>query len=83
MQKLSRAKRFKEEIIKIGKLLWQKELIVACSGNLSLRIDRDNILITTHTKPDGDACGSVITMYDVLTAIGKKPKLLFLSEIPE
>ena len=48
MQKLSRAKRFKEEIIKIGKLLWQKELIVACSGNLSLRIDRDNILITTH-----------------------------------
>ena len=42
-----------------------------------------NVLITTHTRPDGDACGCVAAMYDVLTALGKKAKTIFLSEIPE
>jgi phosphoesterase RecJ-like protein len=41
------------------------------------------ILLTTHTKPDGDACGSVAAMYEVLTCLGKKTRLLMLSEIPE
>ncbi|MCJ7777818.1 MAG: bifunctional oligoribonuclease/PAP phosphatase NrnA [Sedimentisphaerales bacterium] len=40
------------------------------------------ILITTHTKPDGDACGSVAALHDALTALGKKVKLLFLSPLP-
>ncbi len=42
-----------------------------------------NILITTHIKPDGDACGSVAVMYDVLTALGKKVELILPSELPE
>jgi phosphoesterase RecJ-like protein len=42
-----------------------------------------NILITTHIKPDGDACGSVAAMYDTLTALGKKAKLILPSEVPE
>ncbi len=42
-----------------------------------------NILITTHIKPDGDACGSVAAMYDVLTALGKKVELILPSELPE
>lgn len=42
-----------------------------------------NTLLTTHIKPDGDACGSVAAMYDTLTALGKKVKLILLSEIPE
>jgi len=47
-------------------------------------IDKSNsILITTHTKPDGDACGSVAAMYDVLTALGKKADLILLSPLPE
>ena len=43
----------------------------------------NNILITTHIKPDGDACGSVAAMYDALTALGKKVNLILLSELPE
>lgn len=43
----------------------------------------ENILLTTHTKPDGDACGSVSAMYEVLTGLGKRAQLLFLSEVPE
>ena len=43
----------------------------------------NNILLTTHTRPDGDACGSVAAMCDVLTTLGKKVKLLFLSPLPE
>ena len=43
----------------------------------------DNILLTTHTRPDGDACGSVVAMYDALIALGKKAKPLFLSPVPE
>jgi len=43
----------------------------------------DKILITTHTKPDGDACGSVTAICEVLTSIGKTVKPLLLSELPE
>jgi len=42
-----------------------------------------SILITTHNKPDGDACGSVIAMHEALTALGKDIKLLFLSPVPK
>ncbi len=43
----------------------------------------NNILITTHTRPDGDACGSMIAVTDTLTTLGKKVKPLLLSEMPE
>jgi phosphoesterase RecJ-like protein len=42
-----------------------------------------NVLITTHTRLDGDACGCVVAISDVLTALGKKAKALMLSPIPE
>jgi len=42
-----------------------------------------SVLITTHTKPDGDACGCLAAMHDALAALGKKVKLLLLSPIPE
>lgn len=42
-----------------------------------------NVLITTHIRPDGDACGSVVAMIDVLTALDKEVHTVFLSEIPE
>ncbi len=42
-----------------------------------------NILLMTHIKPDGDACGSVAAMYDTLTALGKKVKFILPSEVPE
>jgi phosphoesterase RecJ-like protein len=42
-----------------------------------------SVLITTHTRPDGDACGCLAAMHDALTALGKKVKLLALSPIPE
>jgi len=32
------------------------------------------ILITTHIRPDGDACGSIAALSDVLAALGKKVK---------
>lgn len=41
-----------------------------------------NILITSHTRPDGDACGSVVAMQEYLVSLGKKAQPLFLSEIP-
>jgi phosphoesterase RecJ-like protein len=43
----------------------------------------NDVLITTHTRPDGDACASVVAMHEVLITLGKKVKLLFLSQIPE
>lgn len=42
-----------------------------------------NCLITTHTRVDGDACGSCLALRETLTAQGKDVKLLFLSELPE
>ena len=42
-----------------------------------------NVLLTTHTRPDGDACGCIVAISDVLTALGKKAKALMLSPTPE
>lgn len=42
-----------------------------------------SILLTTHIKPDGDACGSVAAIYDALTALDKKVKPLLLSPLPK
>lgn len=45
--------------------------------------ESENILITTHTRPDGDACGSMVGIAEALLAIGKNVKLLLLSELPQ
>jgi len=42
-----------------------------------------NVLITTHTRPDGDACGCLAAMSDILTTLGKNVKYIFLSPVPE
>ena len=42
-----------------------------------------NILLTTHIRPDGDACGAVAAMYEILTALGKKAEVVLPSEMPE
>ncbi len=42
-----------------------------------------DVLIMTHIKPDGDACGSVAAVYDTLTSLGKNVKLILPSELPE
>jgi len=47
-------------------------------------IDGSNhILVTTHTRPDGDACGCVAAMTRVLRKRGKTVRPLFVSPIPE
>jgi phosphoesterase RecJ-like protein len=43
----------------------------------------NNVLLTTHTRPDGDACGCLAAMGDALTALGKKAKLILPSSLPE
>ncbi len=42
-----------------------------------------SVLVTTHTKPDGDACGCVAAMCEVLGALGKNVQPLMLSPVPE
>ena len=42
-----------------------------------------NVLLTTHSRPDGDACGCIVAISDVLAALGKKSKALMLSPMPE
>ncbi len=57
------------------------------SGNFQKAIDLINqsssILLTSHTKPDGDACGCLVAMAEVLAALGKKTQLLLLSPLPQ
>jgi len=42
-----------------------------------------SVLVTTHTRPDGDACGCVAVLCDVLTEFGKEVQPLMLSPIPQ
>jgi nanoRNase/pAp phosphatase (c-di-AMP/oligoRNAs hydrolase) len=43
----------------------------------------ERVLITTHTRPDGDACGCVAAITDALLALNKKARPLMLSTVPE
>lgn len=62
-------------------------LIMVDNMNFQKAVDLINkssgILITTHTKLDGDACGCIAVMCDTLSALGKKPEPIFLSPVPE
>jgi len=42
-----------------------------------------SILVTTHTRPDGDACGCVAAITDVLRRTGRKVQPLLLSPLPQ
>ena len=42
----------------------------------------NKVLITTHTRPDGDGCGCIAAICETLTTLGKNVKILLLSELP-
>lgn len=42
-----------------------------------------DVLITSHTRPDGDACGCVRAMCDMLIGLGKEVHPVFMSPLPE
>ena len=42
-----------------------------------------SVLITAHTRPDGDACGSVRAMCEILRSQGKKAHPIFMSPLPQ
>lgn len=42
-----------------------------------------SILVTTHTRPDGDACGCIAAVSEVLRGLGKKVLPLLLSPLPQ
>ena len=44
--------------------------------------ESENVLITAHDKPDGDACGSIVALCETLRGLGKSVQPLFLSPLP-
>jgi phosphoesterase RecJ-like protein len=42
-----------------------------------------NVLLTAHTKPDGDACGCIVALSNVLQSMGKQSRALMLSQMPD
>jgi bifunctional oligoribonuclease and PAP phosphatase NrnA len=42
-----------------------------------------SVLITAHTKPDGDACGCVLALSNVLERMGKRSRAIMLSQMPD
>ena len=49
---------------------------------LALIEKANDILITTHTRPDGDACGCVAALMQAFRARGKAVRPLFVSPVP-
>ncbi len=43
----------------------------------------ENVLVVTHTKPDGDACGCVAAICEAMAAVGKNVKPLLLSPVSQ
>ncbi len=50
---------------------------------VSLIEGANDVLVTTHVRPDGDACGCVAAMAGVLRDLGKTVRPLMLSPMPE
>lgn len=42
-----------------------------------------NVLLTAHTKPDGDACGCIVAISNILETMGKKSSAVMLSQMPD
>jgi phosphoesterase RecJ-like protein len=42
-----------------------------------------SVLLTAHTKPDGDACGCIVALSNVLESMGNKNRTLMLSQMPD
>lgn len=42
----------------------------------------DKVMVTTHTKPDGDAFGSVVALAGALRALGKEVTAWFMPPVP-
>jgi phosphoesterase RecJ-like protein len=42
-----------------------------------------NVLITTHTRADGDAAGCCVALNEALVSLGKKVQMLLLSPLPQ
>jgi phosphoesterase RecJ-like protein len=63
-----------------------KGLCVSCEvyqQAMALIENAKDILVTTHTRPDGDACGCVVAATEVLRALGKTVRPLLLSPMPD
>lgn len=50
---------------------------------LELISKSQNIIITTHIRPDGDACGCVVAVAEALRTLGKNTRPMLLSELPQ
>jgi phosphoesterase RecJ-like protein len=50
---------------------------------VKLIAEAKNIVVTTHTRPDGDACGCLMAMTEVLRGLGKMVRPLLLSPMPD
>jgi phosphoesterase RecJ-like protein len=55
---------------------------ITLSRVIELLRNSDDIVITTHINPDGDALGSLLALNLYLTSLGKKVSLLLDDEIP-
>ncbi len=60
---------------------------MAFSGNFQGALDlikkSNKIVLTSHVRPDGDACGSMIAVKEFLSSMGKNCDLMLLSELPQ
>lgn len=74
-------KLLKEEIINIGKKLYQFRLVVARAGNLSARIDEHSILVTATGRSLGDLTSDDIIKVDLTNEKEVQDKRL-TSEFP-
>ncbi len=50
---------------------------------LELISKSNNVLITSHVKPDGDSCGCIVSIIEAFKPFGKKITALLLSSLPE
>jgi len=53
--------KLKKNIIAIGRLLWEKDLVSGLNGNISRRVDGETILLTAH-----DSCLGLLQEKDIL-----------------
>ncbi len=67
---------FKEDVINIGRKIYGLRLVAARSGNLSIRLDKNNIFITATGASLGNLTAQDIIKVDLTSAIDTKNERL-------
>jgi L-fuculose-phosphate aldolase len=55
----------RQEVVRVGRLLWERGFVAATDGNLSVRLGAERLLVTTSGVSKGFLCADDLVVIDL------------------